>query len=624
VNFWRTGGGGIDIRMNDILADAAQTIVLPMSEAGLNTLTFNPNLTNASIVEMGKQLLAASRDGLAEEVSSLLARSAPMTTDWLGTSPLHLAAINGHCSTAEVLMRSGCSRDARTKVDKTPLHQAATEGHPQMVELLIKSGAEVDSKDMLRMTPLHWAVERGHADSAEILIRYGADVNFENKFGKCPLELASEHGRSDIYEMLQNAEEIRASCPVEPVAHIDPSASDPITMAATQSIAAELGSPPTISMEDPDGPDITGGGGPDDAMKLLEAHGITLLPEDTGGTSNLMDTSAMNSGRQTLTLTEAGKLALSSSTPSSPTVSSPAVVVSAPPSFAPSAITVPSTSGGATVINKIAGTTSTIRTTVKPVANVLPSLNTTKFITINKAATGATIQTTPAPIQTTKSIVINTSQQQQQTQQDVAVKKAPRVIRVTPEQYAAIKARQGKVGVTAGGATRITGLGAATTSGASLSATSTTATTTPSNVITLNKPALAGSNIAKTVRLEPGATIKTISGSSLSTVTAAATGGGQKTIKFVRINPATGGATATTTVQPAITTSNVHIMPKPPAILNAATSSGVIKTTPAATVVTSTGVDKSSLIQKQLKEIKDAREALMRKEEELVRQLGPS
>merc|ERR1719376_955475 len=295
-----------------------------------------------------------------------------------------------------------------------------------MVELLIKSGAEVDSKDMLRMTPLHWAVERGHADSAEILIRYGADVNFENKFGKCPLELASEHGRSDIYEMLQNAEEIRASCPVEPVAHIDPSASDPITMAATQSIAAELGSPPTISMEDPDGPDITGGGGPDDAMKLLVAHGITLLPEDTGGTSNLMDTSAMNSGRQTLTLTEAGKLALSSSTPS--------------------AITVPSTSGGATVINKIAGTTSTIRTTVKPVANVLPSLNTTKFITINKAATGATIQTTPAPIQTTKSIVINTSQQQQQqqTQQDVGVKKAPRVIRVTPEQYAAIKARQGK------------------------------------------------------------------------------------------------------------------------------------------------------------------------------------
>ena len=100
--------------------------------------------------EMGKQLLAASRDGLTEDVSQLLARSAPMTTDWLGTSPLHLASMNGHCSTAEVLMRSGCSRDAKTKVDKTPLHLAATEGHSQMAELLLKSGAEVDSKDMVR------------------------------------------------------------------------------------------------------------------------------------------------------------------------------------------------------------------------------------------------------------------------------------------------------------------------------------------------------------------------------------------------------------------------------------------------------------------------------------------
>ena len=99
--------------------------------------------------EMGKQLLAASRDGLTEDVSQLLARSAPMTTDWLGTSPLHLAASNGHCSTAEVLMRSGCSRDAKTKVDKTPLHLSATEGHSEMTELLLKSGAEVDSKDMV-------------------------------------------------------------------------------------------------------------------------------------------------------------------------------------------------------------------------------------------------------------------------------------------------------------------------------------------------------------------------------------------------------------------------------------------------------------------------------------------
>ena len=56
----------------------------------------------------------------------------------LGTSPLHLAAQYGHHSTAEVLLRAGVSRDARTKVDRTPLHMAATEGHSSIVELLIR------------------------------------------------------------------------------------------------------------------------------------------------------------------------------------------------------------------------------------------------------------------------------------------------------------------------------------------------------------------------------------------------------------------------------------------------------------------------------------------------------
>ena len=99
---------------------------------------------------VGKNLLASSRDGYADDVTSLLAKGAPMTTDWLGTSPLHLAALHGHHDIAETLMRSGCSKDARTKVDKTPLHLAATEGHSDLVEVLLRSSAEVDSKDMVR------------------------------------------------------------------------------------------------------------------------------------------------------------------------------------------------------------------------------------------------------------------------------------------------------------------------------------------------------------------------------------------------------------------------------------------------------------------------------------------
>ena len=111
----------------------------------------NAALTNASLVELGKQLLSASREGDKVEVSRLLAKGAPMTTDWLGTSPLHLAAQYGHLETAEILLRSGCQRDARTKVEKTPLHVAAQEGHDNIAELLLSNGADVDTTDMVRI-----------------------------------------------------------------------------------------------------------------------------------------------------------------------------------------------------------------------------------------------------------------------------------------------------------------------------------------------------------------------------------------------------------------------------------------------------------------------------------------
>ena len=52
-------------------------------------------------------------------------------------------------ATADVLLRAGISRDARTKVDKTPLHVAAAEGFADIVELLLQNGADVDARDMV-------------------------------------------------------------------------------------------------------------------------------------------------------------------------------------------------------------------------------------------------------------------------------------------------------------------------------------------------------------------------------------------------------------------------------------------------------------------------------------------
>ncbi|KAM9264616.1 GA-binding protein subunit beta-2 isoform 1-T2 [Morus bassanus] len=178
-----------------------------------------------SLVDLGKRLLEAARKGEDDEVRKLMASGAPFTTDWLGTSPLHLAAQYGHYSTAEVLLRAGVSRDARTKVDRTPLHMAAADGHTHIVELLIRNGADVNAKDMLKMTALHWATEHNHRDVVELLIRYGADVHAFSKFDKSAFDIALDKNNPETLIMLQEA--------MQSQVNTHPERTDPITNAVT-------------------------------------------------------------------------------------------------------------------------------------------------------------------------------------------------------------------------------------------------------------------------------------------------------------------------------------------------------------------------------------------------------
>ncbi|XP_006861457.1 PREDICTED: GA-binding protein subunit beta-2 isoform X2 [Chrysochloris asiatica] len=181
-----------------------------------------------SLVDLGKRLLEAARKGQDDEVRTLMANGAPFTTDWLGTSPLHLAAQYGHYSTAEVLLRAGVSRDARTKVDRTPLHMAAADGHAHIVELLVRNGADVNAKDMLKMTALHWATEHHHRDVVELLIKYGADVHAYSKFDKSAFDIALEKNNAEILVILQEAMQNQVNANPERANPV----TNPVTMAA--------------------------------------------------------------------------------------------------------------------------------------------------------------------------------------------------------------------------------------------------------------------------------------------------------------------------------------------------------------------------------------------------------
>jgi len=273
--------------------------------------------TPSIMVELGKALLKSAEDGDTSEVKNLIGRGAPMTADWLGTSPLHKAAFYGHYQTAKTLLSSGCSRDARTKVDKTALHLAASGGHSSIIELLLTANAEVNPPDMLGMTPLHWAVESGDVTCVELLLRHGADVTAASKFDKTPEEIASDRQYTDIYSMLLNAESYRSHPNLE-------------SEIATRTISTELNAhhdqyeltetitvpPEAAHTEIVESLPSTSNKAHNSSMKLLSNFGIKMLPEED-------DNADLMQPGQTLSLTEAGKRLLSDTSPMKTLVSTP-------------------------------------------------------------------------------------------------------------------------------------------------------------------------------------------------------------------------------------------------------------------------------------------------------------
>ncbi|XP_047984235.1 ankyrin-3 isoform X1 [Leguminivora glycinivorella] len=308
-------------------------IILPESIVP-GPLTNSRAATSAG-VELGRKLLLAARAGDTNQVLDLMAQGAPFTTDWLGTSPLHLAALGGHLGTAAVLLRAGVSRDARTKVERTPLHLAAHAGHEAVAAVLLDHGAAVDCRDMLRMTPLHWACARGHAALAALLVRRGADPGARCKFRRTPLSLAAhcpalsaalhravaERDQAASVRAIQQemaVDDVTESKVYETVQMQIPTEEKPTQ--PTIRIQHKLNKPILETNEQAQQPLGNGTDTNATGAALLRHHGITLLPADDGSTV----LSALQSGR-TVVLSDAGKLMLkeNSSPPAAPAPPSP-------------------------------------------------------------------------------------------------------------------------------------------------------------------------------------------------------------------------------------------------------------------------------------------------------------
>ncbi|XP_058829777.1 uncharacterized protein LOC131689046 [Topomyia yanbarensis] len=337
----------------DVIAnssDAEEMLEMKFVPVGMMNGSMSIQKPQTVITDLGKALLQAAKSGNTEKVHELMSRGAPFTADWLGTSPLHLAARYNHVDTCKVLLRAGISKDSKTKVDRTPLHFAVYQGNIEIVELLLNSKCEVDAKDMLKMSALHWAVEKRHNEIVEMLLQHGADPNAMSKFGKSPISIATEAGQVDLVRILLLANQMRAASREQvqeatenlmyelkqhkerSVAQLDDT-EDNITMdlsndesMSNMSSSHKSGvehhdtntndtdnliekedslSDAIINLEqnteqDPKNLDSN-------TLQMLKEHGIAMIPSDDSGSSLI--TSAIQSGRK-IVLSEAGKFAL--------------------------------------------------------------------------------------------------------------------------------------------------------------------------------------------------------------------------------------------------------------------------------------------------------------------------
>jgi ankyrin repeat protein len=122
-----------------------------------------------------------------------------------GMTALHWAAEHGNLEMTKLLLKSGASVSAVTRIGSyTPLHLASKAGSAPVVKLLLQAGSDVKAvTSNSRTTALHLAATGGNPEVLAALIERGADVNArEPEWGQTPLVFAASYNRPAAIRLL--------------------------------------------------------------------------------------------------------------------------------------------------------------------------------------------------------------------------------------------------------------------------------------------------------------------------------------------------------------------------------------------------------------------------------------
>lgn len=97
------------------------------------------------------------------------------------TTPLTIAAANGHLEVVKQLINHGTDMEAPDSTGKTALLLACENRHPDVAKYLIRQGVDVFVRNNRGYSALYIAAEIGDLELVELLLEYGADPEDERE-----------------------------------------------------------------------------------------------------------------------------------------------------------------------------------------------------------------------------------------------------------------------------------------------------------------------------------------------------------------------------------------------------------------------------------------------------------
>ncbi|KAM8825388.1 LOW QUALITY PROTEIN: caskin-2 [Synchiropus picturatus] len=153
------------------------------------------------------------------EVSEMLLQhqSNPCLVNKSKKTPLDLACEFGRLKVAQLLLSSnmvvalleGERKEPTDSAFTTPLHLAARNGHKDVILLLLKAGIDINSTTKSG-TALHEAALYGKTEVVRLLLEAGVDVNIRNTYNQTALDIVNQfttsHASRDIKQLLRGGD----------------------------------------------------------------------------------------------------------------------------------------------------------------------------------------------------------------------------------------------------------------------------------------------------------------------------------------------------------------------------------------------------------------------------------